>query len=508
MIKYFTLFFTGIIFISLYAYIGIFLIQKNFVFDGKFFVSYDFEDASPFISELKPRGRINQEFQKDEFNNSYQELYADPVYFDLSLPRSFTEADVTLRYKNKSESLLELGLFSKEKPENLHLQPVEHGLLEKIKNEGKWSVLSHENVVLLQKEQNYNSVNDFLNNLPNTSTIAQYNYDVQWEYFEDNYQPLNEYNTQIHKSLRGSHEFLTYIGENETIDFIFNINDVNRIDGEDDIQFNVLDNSDNIVFSYEIKDDGITDNSSVFGTPFDYNLVYKPKKHGVYKVQIISSDDMMIRSILTKQKYITFVNSVYLADNVGYLNDKFPSRYDGTTLITNTEKVSAITSHIEGFQNIEFGNQSVEIDQRHIMYTVSNLQSERNTYLEKVFIPQNDVKIIGKGYFAFNQEQFFAPDIRTIPSDEKFIPENFGIDYIIAGYQFSQITDSGWTEKTISFDLTKVENNDNEYRFIFSFPVDDSKKSELFIENISMSIYGEPIDYKNFIEKVINGILK
>ena len=121
--------------IALYSLIFIDIVKKNFVFDGFFSIQYDFENESPFISLLKPRGRVDQEIKQDQSGDYFQRLLMDPVYFDIELPRSFKKSKTYITYKNPHEPVIELGISSGEHSENFMFQPLDNKLLNNLTEE-------------------------------------------------------------------------------------------------------------------------------------------------------------------------------------------------------------------------------------------------------------------------------------------------------------------------------------------------------------------------------------
>lgn len=491
---------TSLFYIIIFAY----LVNKNVVFDGYLNIEYDFKTESPFISLLKPRGRIDQKIYTNDNSDYYQKLLVDPVYFDVKLPRSFKKALVEITYKNLHEPLLELGLSSGESP-YFYLQPIENKLIDYIIERKNWFKVEENGVILLQKDPTFSSIKEFKNNIPKDKKVGVYNYDLPITYTIDNYKPDTK-GLEINKSIRGNHEFYTYVGKNQDLDFNFNLQDTNRGHGDDPITIQVY-YKDRQVYSKTIEDDGISDNSAEMSRPFDYNLLMQQPPEGLYKIKFFASDDIFIRQIKAKQHLISFINHIYLGDNVGYYNDRDPNRYEATELITNTEKLSAITSHKEGLQTISFGNKEIDIDERHIMFVKSYALTERDNFTEKINIPVNDIKISGKGLFSFSKQQYFDPTYINLTGDQNLDLEKFNIDYIIAEYTPAKKLEY-WNTKKVEYDLTQFANKNNTYRFAFSFPYSKLTETEIQVSKINIELFAEPIGFTDFLKKSFNQISK
>lgn len=478
------------------------IISKNFVFDGIMEMTYDFEHESPFISLLKPRGRVDQKLYKDNSGDYYQTIHIDPVYFDVEFPRHFSDAHVTLKYKNPYESLLELGISRGELDEGFLLKPIENKLLDKLLAEGDWHVIQDKGRILFQKNKQYNTIDSFLQKLPGESKIATYNFHLPITYKRRNYEPKQ--GVHIPKSLRGGHSMLTYVGQNENLDFTFNFQDVNRGKNEDEIKIRVY-HYDQEIYTRVLEDDGIADDSAFMARPFDYNLKLPTPGEGVYKIKIETTDDIFIRDIKAQQHLLVFENSIYLGDNVGYLNEKFPERYTATQLYSTTEKLSAITSHKEGFQKINFGPRTLDIDEKHIMFTKSYPLSQRKKLLEGLKISENDIKVIGKGLFAFDEKNFFDPSYLNITGDPDLNLDLYNVQYVIANYT-PPIQDGAWKKQTLHFDIDRIRDADNEYRFVLSFPYSQKKQTLIDMSEINILVQSEKIGLSDFMKKSFNRI--
>jgi hypothetical protein len=230
---------TAVIAILFYIILFISLIYRNFVFEGHLVVEYDFENESPFISLLKPRGRVDQTIYTDENNDYYQKILIDPVYFDVKLPRQFDTAKVSIQYKNPYEPILELGIAPGEDSPYFYLQPMENKLIDHLMYAKNWYKIRENKTILLQNEPKYTSIKDFKNNIPQDKKTGIYNYDLPVKYSIENYTPTQE-GLEINKSLRGSHQFYTYVGPDENLDFKFNFQDSNRGFGKDQITLQVF----------------------------------------------------------------------------------------------------------------------------------------------------------------------------------------------------------------------------------------------------------------------------
>ena len=69
-----------------------FLFIQDIQLDRQLSIRTDFSGATPYFSALGPPTRVEREGEANRF-------FAEPVYFDLRLPRWFSEAEVKFRWR-------------------------------------------------------------------------------------------------------------------------------------------------------------------------------------------------------------------------------------------------------------------------------------------------------------------------------------------------------------------------------------------------------------------------
>ncbi len=84
------------------------LFYKDFVPNGQLVVENNFEKRSALISGLYPFERLKGIEKGADI--SYETIYIDPVYFDLTIPRFFKTAKIIIKYQNPSHNLFQLGI--------------------------------------------------------------------------------------------------------------------------------------------------------------------------------------------------------------------------------------------------------------------------------------------------------------------------------------------------------------------------------------------------------------
>lgn len=91
------------------SYLLGYLLLANLVPGGRFETIYSFKD-NPFISALRPAERLT-EFPRTSPSNG-QAIIGDPVYFDLHLPSSFENIELTILYENPKNQKWTLDAFT------------------------------------------------------------------------------------------------------------------------------------------------------------------------------------------------------------------------------------------------------------------------------------------------------------------------------------------------------------------------------------------------------------
>lgn len=475
------------------------LVYKDLVISGILEAEYDFSHPSPFISVLRPQGRLS-EIMIDDQGNAYQKIVDQPVYFDVRLPRRFDTATVRLRYKNSDQRVFEIGAMVDKRLWQFDLKPVENKIIDYLfYDKFRWSSIRSGDTILFQKDPQYRTVEDFLNNLPPTDKIAVYHYKLPYTFSLPGYQP-QEGGIEIHKSLRGFHRFYTYI-KNEPLDFTFLLQDVNRHRGDDYMSIDVYSlQNDAVIDSEFIKiDENVSDNA-VYSKTQEVRLHLSDLPEGVYRIDLVTpSDDIFIRSIRTEQDLLVFINKIYLADSVGYSDEFDDERRAPTQLYTNGSTFFFKTAHIEGIQSVLVDDIPLKIERTHEQYSVHTPFGEK-----RLFIPQNDIIVETRGLFAFSELQFFNPEITSLSDGMEFDSER--IAYVIANYRPGVSKPGGWKEQEIVFPIERYYTADRKLHFVLSLPFLKREDEGVILDQIGVTLKTEPLTLRTLFEKIMRRI--
>jgi len=455
------------------------LINVNFVPSGTLEKSFDFSAPSPYADYLVPQERVTGVLRED--GESFQQIIQDPVYFHVHLPSSFNQLTVGMKFKPDEQTLLEFGPMITEEAWQYDLRPLYNDAIEHL----SWPYIEENGLKLYQRRQNYSSLQDFFDNMPAMDEVAVYNHTLKTDYAIPGYAPSNDYR-EYEIYLRGYHQFLTYVGENEALDFSFWVQDMNRGEGADPVIINLY--RDNMAIDSLIIPDGELwraehQGSAVRQIDFNKNFLTP----GVYKIEFKVPADIFIRKIRTKQQKLVIVNTAFLGDEVGYKDTEQP-----TDLWTNSNYIVAETFHADGTQELRANNELMPVSESHKeFYKEFPISAELNN----VYSPQGDIKITGNGLFAWSRDLYFNP--YPIKLDANSDLDRQGINYLLTEYK-NAVAQGGWCYNEQTFDLERVPTESGTIKFSISAPGVARRQALPAIAEIDLSFEREAITLENW----------
>ena len=275
-------------------------------------------------------------------------------------------------------------------------------------------------------------------------------------YRDSSYTPLNS-SQQFDVSLRGSHEYVTYI-KGETFRALITYQDINRTFGADEGYVRVYGEDGTVMLDKPIVDDGDGTEDQVYSSR-TIDLIGANWPEGVYRVELSGTSDIIWRKFVTSQRYMSFKNRLFIADDVGYL-----STDRQTSFVTNSKSVVLETLHADPAHSVAIGDQTIAIPESHAKEYVSiidgGLVSGRTS--------SGDVKMTGEGKFAFSKGSFFDPDPLALTVNTNI--DDPSLQYVLAKVPPVQMTDDGWRTASADFDLAKLEKEFGAYKFAIGLP--------------------------------------
>ncbi len=431
-----------IILIGLAILFILFFLCKDLALFGNLKFETDFKKFTPFISILVPKERVKV--------GNFVYMEQEPVYFDVYLPRDFNKAILGFEYWNEFNNLIEIG--SQVEETGLELKPLEN----KIINNLNWPSIKQNDLILYQKKEKFKTIDEFLYDLPPINEIAVYNYDLNYDYKIDDYKSSQEI-LKLDKKINGYYKFYTYL-KSEDLYFIFDlISDSSEINSEN-VYLNIYDWQNQNIATFYPQNNKIT-------------AEIKDLAEGVYKLEIVTADDVITRSIETKQKYLTFINDLNLIDSA--------------SLITESGNLVFITFSNQGLQKIIIDDEELNITNIWQQY-----KKDTASGFKEIKVPQGNISINSEGLFAFASAQYFNPLVHEINRNSDLEKEK--INYLITDYNLPLFKDD-FKMNTIEFDLSNKQIENGKLRFAISIPGLSEGGKGILIKNLKIKLIRDPL---------------
>ena len=431
---------------------------------GKISYIYDFNKPSYFIGKLTPAERV-------EVSLTDAKIKGDPVYFSLRPPRRFEKASLTIKYKNTTDfPVMEIGLLNDKIAWGYDLQPLENKIIDQLAL--VWPVVyGQDGSRLIEREKKYDTVENFLNNLPLNNEIALYSYSLKNNFLLDKYQPEKE-KRLIDYSFRGSYQFYTYI-KNEDLDYVFNFIDLNINRDDDPIEIKVY-SPDGLIRTEYVADVSVSPERQA-------SFKITGLIEGVYRLSIIANDDIVTKNIESGISQFALINKVWLYDN----NKK------NLVLYTNSHLISAQTINPASKEKIKVGGSVLDLNETYKQISLKIISQPA-----KIELAKDDIIISGDGVFSFDESGLLDPRFKSV---DKNIDINQGaVDYIITNYK-NPLESGGWQLATADFDLTKAYQENGKYQFLFSIPglkAEEPAEGDVIIKEIKIDLSGTSLRQK------------
>lgn len=404
-------------------------------------------------------------------------MTTDLVTFDLETPYDDLDtAEVSIRYKGNPSELL-MGVT--EKPDKPYLyKPVHNRSL----NDLPWDVVAEGPLTLFQKSVDYASIGEFIAQPP-LPAPGEPDYVRVAEYYYEIPQPMPDIDTsrtdagtRVAVPLRGAHSFYIYI--DGTGEVALNKVELNRSEGPDPLEI-VLYRDTQPVWATNIPDDGEESANGVMSASTETGFVLEGLEAGVYRVDLVCDDDVLIEDLASAQGYVSFIDKVSIADSELY--GLAPSQ--PVIVYSNAQELNVYTDHPEAFQVLtaEDGSTLVvdEVDRSKLWFFQPGLHEIR--------MDAGGLTLASKGScFAFTQEAFFDPfPLKVEEYSETLLLTD--IAYIVGEYSIPS-EDGDWLTRDLYFDLRGMEIEDGRLRFSLLSPALQQKGGQIVLGSITISL--------------------
>lgn len=465
--------------------VGAFLFVQYFAVLGDVTVSYDFSKESEFVSEFTPAGRASSRLENLQNGDTYQAITGEPVYVQVSVPRSFDTVAATIEYENPEQPFIEFGLVTNEEPFQTRVYPMHSSVINEAA--ATWDALEQDGVILLQREAHYETVGEFLQNPPKTEGVATYRVPLDPHYSDEleNGAPV-----VIDRYLRGPHRFFTY-ADDAGLDIRFTMQDINYGFDFDPIKIEVWKDS-TLIHESLIEDDGVSEATGQPSQQYVEHIQLPEAGAGLYDVRVVVGDDIVIQRIESAQSYIVAKDSIFVVNNEEYA-PVFPDlNTDPTQIYMNGSSLFAVTDHLTGIQQITIGGEALYVDKLHSPHWWDASNTHAYGDVLPVSIEKNDVHIHTKGYIAFSEESFFDPDYLIQELDVSTDIDD--VNYILyKDYAVPTEGRSNQFTQTVNLSLDGVAGDRKELTFVLSAPGIDRLHHTIHIHDLSLTFSRPPI---------------
>ncbi|MFW5888544.1 MAG: hypothetical protein ACOCVY_02395 [Patescibacteria group bacterium] len=471
--------------------VTIILLWLKFVPTGEITYTHNFQNKNGFLSDLTPLERTEKE-------DGRVKILGDPAYFTLRTPRAFEEAEITFVYETgeNEHPLIEAGILMSENDWRYKMKPVQNRVIDQLSS--VWNVLREDNLILLQKEKEFDSIEDFRQNLPLSREFALYNYSLKQDYSLVDYQPAVE-GQKLDIPLRGGYEFITYV-KDEKMEFEFELFDINRNKEKDDVYLDLYYNGE-LLRSKHIKGDGISSDTKEINKLEKADIALQDMPEGVYKIEIRATDDIITKSIETKQKKLSFINRLQLA-KPSVLGENKEDSYP-LSMYFSGSGINAKTIYPDNLGAIKLENGKIDdlvLEDTYKKFSrnipVENLRETTST---EILLEKGGMILSGDGNFSFSADSLLDPGYNRLRSSAD-VTDDF--KFILADYTPPE-EEGGRKKKTVKFDLDSAYSKKGEfprffqkYRFMISIPglkQEDDINDHIIINEIRVKLKGKSL---------------
>ena len=433
-----------------------------------------------FIYNFTPVERVN------ETKGRYRQLVGDPVYFSVYTPRTFSQAKLTIRYRSQLGSttpIIEAGVLADNLVWRYDLQPLENSILSDL--EHVWYKVEHEGIILLQKKNNYQDINEFLEDVNSGGLIgcsgkelqcvATYNYPLYPDFVwpkEITPAAIQE----VHIPLRGGHSLFVYLdGSNFKVSA--NFVDLNQDKVADPARF-ILTDAQGIVAEAGFEDENLDPTG---GKEEDRSLTLEKAGllPGIYRLEFKIGNDMVIKNFKISTNRFVFVNKFW---PVSYGQE--------IQIFTDANYLQVKAMGPASLQKLNFADKQFALNRP---YEQFDFIAGRRGQANQINIEKDDIVLENNGVFALSADNLFNPQFAKIDRYFKF---DDNVQYVIAKYQ--SVTNFGEVKEEVkeaeaTFRLKGVYREKGKYNFMISVPglkTDDGQEDYLEIESVKIDFSG------------------
>lgn len=417
-------------------------------------------------------------------------MLADPLYFSVFSPRPFSKVELEIVFKphlGNSNSVFEAGFLADAKLWRYQLKPVYNLWLEKLF--ANWHLAKSNNLTLFQKQNQFSSVEEFLETwkkdnsglCQNTNCLAVYNLaegvlptalKLDNKYVDKNY-------TDFPYAFRGPHQFYFYLSETG-LELSGSLIDLNENKDRDDLEILVF-SGNRQVAALKIIDNRLQTELSAESSPEQaFKISREDLPVGLYKLDIRSNDDLIIDNFKINSPYLSAINKLW------------PISQEPVSLITDSSYLQVKALSPFSLQKINFSKSSLTLDQIYYQYEIVSDQAG----WQEINLTQGGLILENNGVFASSPNSLLNP---SYPRLDRFTLNTEQIDFILADYKQVEILEDGWQRAVIEFDSAGFYREDNQYSLILSVPglrLDNGSGGVVEIKELNLRFSGSNLGDK------------
>ncbi len=430
------------------------------------------------LSDLTPGARVKKVLASD---TEIKKQVDDTIYFTTK-SEGFDKAKIKLTFiDGNPDQDIHMG-YKDQKVWHYKTSPLYLPLIENL----RWDRVNVYSPTLYQKNNGISSFEEFIENPPQDKVVGTYY--LTGDYSRkilDGYAPKTT-NTTIDVPLRGSHTFYTFI-QNEPFSLKISKQDLNWYEGADTLKI-IVSKDGEVVNEKVIPDDGIVDTSKKIKSPQSETIEYKGgfPENGLYKIQLITNGDTIIKSIESSFHLLVFQSPIYPISASEVYSSKINSG-SLNTLFTDANKLNYQTFHGTSLQKIKVNNTEVDINE--VNKLIEYISAKNRNQID---IPKGDIVVSGAGYFSFATDQFFTPYIYK-RYEVKGLEDLEKINFLLTDYVKPFNLDGGWKQSELEFDLSDAVYDKGKLSWIIRAPGLKEKGNTILIKDIEVTLEKSPI---------------
>lgn len=420
---------------------------------------------------------------------TFRKLKNDLVYFDLISPylkeRGNISVKVTFKDNFPAGEKFIIGARNNE-TWNYLWEDIYVPFFEKLKKYPYVSIDGKTVFIINSKE-----IESF-DEIPEGSVIATNTEILQNSYMEIPGNSGREY-LKVDVSMRDSHTVYTNV-KDSGLNINISKQDLNWYKGGDELKIELY-NDNELIDKGTIPDDGDKDKSSIQGEIQKGIFSFSGLKPGVYRIELITESDLLIREIELDSGKFVVGGKLFLTGNT-YFKDEDIKPVEVYFKNPGNSTLKFITWHDLSLQNIIVKNEMIEkslnITETNKWY---NLSLGRNEEINTLIYEKGNIITDSTNYFSFTKDSYFEPEkyrILDLKPDMEWINGNF--DYVIIDYRYPEGNE--WKTSESSWDLDDLFLKDNKLSFGLNIPhlnKDEFQNYTIPVEKIEIKVTIPPI---------------